>query len=120
MKGTKASWFVGFLRQSPGSQVVTADAMGVAMRLKMNKGKSLGEMGDTYYVVDSATDMWAVGVVAWELFTGRPLFGDNFADEQVAAMLLGFRPLPFESDPSLWVLFRDAKVGFPSCAVLNR
>eukprot|EP00884_Botryococcus_braunii_P011943 jgi/Botrbrau1/2074/Bobra.0047s0036.2 len=90
-------------------EVVTADAMGVAMRLKMNKGKKLAEMGETFYVVDSATDMWAVGAVAWELFTGRPLFGENFADEQVAAMLLGFRPLPFESDPSLWVLFRDAK-----------
>jgi hypothetical protein len=25
-------------------------------------------------------------------------------------MALGFRPLPVESDPALWVLFRDAKV----------
>ena len=27
--------------------------------------------------------------------------------EQVVLALLGFRPLPFEADPSLWVLFHD-------------
>jgi len=28
---------------------------------------------------------------------------------QVAAALLGLSPLPFEADPSLWVLFHDSQ-----------
>lgn len=54
--------------------------------------------------------MWAVGVLAWELLTGRPLFGDSFCDEDVVMALLGFKPLPFEADPSLWVLFTESQV----------
>ena len=54
--------------------------------------------------------MWAVGALAWELLTGRPLFGDNFSDEDVVMVLLGFKPLPFEADPSLWVLFTESQV----------
>lgn len=54
--------------------------------------------------------MWAVGALAWELLTGRPLFGDNFSDEDVVMALLGFKPLPFEADPSLWVLFTESQV----------
>ena len=58
----------------------------------------------------AASDMWAVGALAWELLTGRPLFGDNFSDEDVVMVLLGFKPLPFEADPSLWVLFTESQV----------
>jgi len=54
--------------------------------------------------------MWAVGALAWELLTGRPLFGDNFSDKDVVMVLLGFKPLPFEADPSLWVLFTESQV----------
>ena len=54
--------------------------------------------------------MWAVGALAWELLTGRPLFGDAFSDEDVVMALLGFKPLPFEADPSLWVLFTESQV----------
>ena len=54
--------------------------------------------------------MWAVGALAWELLTGRPLFGDSFSDEDVVMALLGFKPLPFEADPSLWVLFTESQV----------
>lgn len=66
--------------------------------------------GPTNHVVQAASDMWAVGVVAWELLTGSRLFGDNFTDEDVVMVLLGFKPLPFEADPSLWVLFHDPQV----------
>ncbi len=110
-----------------------ADCMGVAMRLRMaeagkaaqNEGKDaqlasaaadsraeaacLAE-GPTHHVVQAATDMWAVGACAWELLTGRPLFGDNYSDHDVVMALLGVKLLPFEADPSLWVLFHDPQV----------
>ena len=59
--------------------------------------------------------MWAVGALAWELLTGRPLFGDAFSDEDVVMALLGFKPLPFEADPSLWVLFTESQVSCMPC-----
>ena len=81
------------------AQVVSADAMGVAMRLKMAKaGEAAGRQGasaehaqqgsvrpgngrpgsakdptaaalegETHHVVQAATDMWAMGVLAWEV-----------------------------------------------------
>ena len=61
-------------------------------------------------LAQAASDMWAVGALAWELLTGRPLFGDAFSDEDVVMALLGFKPLPFEADPSLWVLFTESQV----------
>lgn len=114
-------------------QVVMADCMGVAMRLRMadaaRAAKPTGDAaqpaitagdagvasvaeGPTHHVVQAATDMWAVGACAWELLTGRPLFGDNFSDDDVIMALLGVKPLPFEADPSLWVLFHDPQVIF--------
>lgn len=110
-----------------------ADCMGVAMRLRMadaaRAAKPTGDAaqpaitagdagvasvaeGPTHHVVQAATDMWAVGACAWELLTGRPLFGDNFSDDDVIMALLGVKPLPFEADPSLWVLFHDPQVIF--------
>ncbi|EIE24646.1 hypothetical protein COCSUDRAFT_46891 [Coccomyxa subellipsoidea C-169] len=115
-------------------QVVMADCMGVAMRLRMaeaakaarpaaDAAQAAGARGDaeaasvaegpTHHVVQAATDMWAVGACAWELLTGRPLFGDNFSDEDVVMALLGVKPLPFEADPSLWVLFHDPQMKNP-------
>ena len=38
--------------------------------------------GPTFFVADTASDMWQVGVVAWLLLTGRPLFGGDTSDEQ--------------------------------------
>ena len=78
-------------------------------------GLAIAEMPSSF-TADPASDVWAVGLLAWEAFSGRPLFGEvaadgssaaTMSDEQVAAALLGFRKLPFESDPSLWVSFAD-------------
>jgi serine/threonine protein kinase len=101
------------------AQVAKAAAPGLGAACRSASGSadsvSKAEMGaivdgPIYHVVQTASDMWAVGVVAWELLTGSPLFGDTFTDEDVVMVLLGFKPLPFETDPSLWVLFNDPKV----------
>ena len=78
-------------------------------------GLAIAERPSTF-TADPASDIWGVGLLAWEAFSGRPLLGDaaadgssaaTMSDEQVAAALLGFRKLPFEADPSLWVSFAD-------------
>lgn len=41
---------------------------------------------------EEAADVWSLGLVCFELFRGRPLFGDELADDHVIAMLLGYVP----------------------------
>ena len=81
------------------------------------------------FTADPSSDVWAVGLLAWEAFSGRPLFGEaaadgtsaaTMSDEQVAAALLGFRKLPFEADPSLWVAFADGGAAELVKAMLSR
>ena len=36
-----------------------------------------------------ATDMWALGAIAFELLSGKELFGAEYTDEEVMSMLLG-------------------------------
>lgn len=43
--------------------------------------------------------------------TGKPLFGENTPDAEVAAMLLGTEQLPFEAEPRLWQQFEKYQVG---------
>ena len=49
---------------------------------------------------EEAADVWSLGSVCFELFRGRPLFGDETADDHVIAMLLGYAAFP-----RLWVPF---------------
>jgi len=58
---------------------------------------------------DPAMDMWALGVIAFEIFTGRGLFSrKNYTDNDVINMLLGFENLPSESQPAFWHQIRDS------------
>ena len=38
---------------------------------------------------NEASDMWSLGVIAFEVLTGHPLFGMNVREEEVIGMLLG-------------------------------
>jgi hypothetical protein len=67
-------------------ELVAADAAAAAGRMAgdVGAGRALSVAeAPAAAVADPATDMWAVGVLAWELLTGRPLFGDSYSDEQV-------------------------------------
>ena len=39
---------------------------------------------------NEASDMWSLGVIAFEVLTGHALFGMNISDEEVIGMLLGW------------------------------
>ena len=94
-------------------QLITAAAWGAMTRAQ-------GSAGPTFLITDPAVDMWALGAVAWEAFTGKPLFGDQFSDADVMAMLLGQQQLPFERDPSLFVLFSDPEVSTAMLPAVSR
>ena len=57
---------------------------------------------------DPAMDMWALGVIAFEIFTSTSLFSDQtYSDIDVVNMLLGFEDLPSESQPAFWHKIKD-------------
>ena len=53
--------------------------------------------GERSIVSDAAADMWALGVVAYELLLGRPAFPRGTPLEAVRAQICGAAPLPWES-----------------------
>ena len=86
-----------------------ADVMGSAMRNRAvvtHGSTDLPAIG----VVDPASDMWAIGCIAWSLFTGQPMYPQGTSDADVVSMLLGTKLLPFEKDPALWMKFDKAQV----------
>ena len=55
------------------------------------------ERGDPTIVADAASDMWALGVMAFELLTSRPVFRSRSASrDTVWAQLCGREALPWE------------------------
>ena len=57
---------------------------------------------------DPATDMWALGAIAFEMFTAQGFFSrKSYTDNDVINMLLGFEPLPSESQPAFWHQIRN-------------
>lgn len=54
-----------------------------------------------------ASDMWGLGLIAFELLTGKRVFPDDLPDEQVLAMLVGLQPLPWEADPRFFAKCLD-------------
>lgn len=59
------------------------------------------EAGNRTIKVDAAVDIWAVGVIAFELLTGQRAFPSGAAaksNDTVQAALAGRTPLPWEGD----------------------
>lgn len=91
-------------------QMLAADAQSAA---EQTQGQALDadeQEVTTCFAADPAADMWALGLVAWHIFTGQPLFGNGISDGLLVSILLGYHSLPFESDPSMWLDFEDAQV----------
>ena len=40
-------------------------------------------------IVDVSADVWSLGVLAWRMLSGRPMFDPRTKDEHVLSMLLG-------------------------------
>jgi serine/threonine protein kinase len=55
--------------------------------------------GHRTIVADPAADMWALGVIAYEMLTKQRAFGPQASAEEMIARTAGEAPLPWE-DPS--------------------
>jgi serine/threonine protein kinase len=51
--------------------------------------------------LDGRSDLFAVGIMAWELLTGRSLFGDGTSRETLAKVMFGPIPLPRSIRPEV-------------------
>ena len=47
-------------------------------------------------------DVWAIGVLAFEMMSGEPLFPLGSTSEQVQQILLDKLPFPHEDNPNVW------------------
>lgn len=53
--------------------------------------------GEHKIKADKSADLWALGVIAFELLTGTRVFSpDSTCEEQAVSMLCGLEPLPWE------------------------
>lgn len=52
----------------------------------------------------AAADMWALGMVAFELLTNEPLFAPGTAPKTIRAALAGRKPLPWEDGAGSGIL----------------
>lgn len=45
-----------------------------------------------------AADMWSLGVLGFEMMSGQPLFGTQYSNNDVVAMLLGYSSHSVKTD----------------------
>ncbi len=53
-------------------------------------------------VAHRSADVWAVGVIAFEMITGELLFPLGSSSNDIKAILSGSRPFPHEENPAVW------------------
>jgi serine/threonine-protein kinase len=79
--------------------------------------------------VDKRSDLFSIGVVAWEMLTGRRLFAGSNELEVIEQIRLGARTKPSEINPQvtaevdeivMHALSRKPKDRWPSAAVMKR
>jgi serine/threonine protein kinase len=56
------------------------------------------DAGETHITVTGAADMWSLGVISFELLTGRRAFPKECHLDEVRAQVIGAKPLPWEWD----------------------
>lgn len=54
------------------------------------------DAGERCTAVSGATDMWALGVIAYELLTCKRAFPRALKQDQIRAQVVGAKPLPWE------------------------
>jgi serine/threonine protein kinase len=72
------------------------------------------DAGETQVTVSGAADMWSLGVIAYELLTGRRAFPKECHLDEVRAQVIGAKPLPWE-----WDDLSKRKVGCPTDALTS-
>ena len=89
------------------SPTVTADA--TAAGLILGTAAYMAPEQARGRTVDKRADIWAFGVVLWEMLTGRPLFGGETLTDTLAAVLtreIDWSQLPGSTPPALVDLLR--------------
>ena len=56
------------------------------------------QKGEHSVAADAAADVWALGVIAFELLTRHRVFGSSVARDTMKAQLLGREALPWERE----------------------
>ncbi|KAK9803106.1 hypothetical protein WJX73_004004 [Symbiochloris irregularis] len=59
-----------------------------------------------------ASDMWSLGAIAYEILAKRPLFGEEYAEDQVIGMHLGLSQYPWETDLHFFHTLNDMERAF--------
>jgi serine/threonine protein kinase len=62
--------------------------------------------GEASIAADPSMDMFSLGVLAWEVMTGKRFFGDA-SDGDVRQMLMGHKLLPSEGDKTVLAQITD-------------
>jgi serine/threonine protein kinase len=79
------------------------------------------ERGENTIVADPAADMWALGVIAYELITNSPVFGVSENRESALHKIIGRGSLPWEHpDPEVNKLSKLRRLRGTILACLSR
>jgi hypothetical protein len=58
--------------------------------------------GPLQTIARPSEDVWAIGVIAFELFSGTPFYNDSADTKMIKAMLLGTVAFPHETDDAVF------------------